>query len=66
MQLGVGFQSFHQHLIFMLEGVMSKADRRIFNSLSSTAAVIDYLTDNYNVPLPHRDRRKEPFIGNGV
>jgi len=51
MQLGVGFQSFHQHLMFMLEGVMPKTDRRIFNSLSSTTAVIDYLNDYFDLAL---------------
>lgn len=44
-QLGTPLQLFHQHLMFMLDGVMPKADRRIFNSLSSTSAVVDFLRD---------------------
>ena len=49
LQLGTPFQPFHQHLMFMLDSVMSKADRRIFNSLSSTSAVVDFLRDCYGV-----------------
>jgi len=49
LQLGSPFQPFHQHLMFMLDAVMPKADRRIFNSLSSTSAVVDFLQDCYGV-----------------
>jgi len=49
LQLGTPFQAFHQHLMLMLDGVMPKADRRIFNSLSSTSAVVDFLRDCYGV-----------------
>lgn len=49
LQLGTPFQLFHQHLMFMLDGVMPKADRRIFNSLSSTSAVVDFLRDCYGM-----------------
>jgi len=45
LQLGTPFQQCHQHLMFMLEGVMPKAHRRIFNSLSSTSAVVDFLRE---------------------
>lgn len=44
--LGIQFQCFHHHLIYMLQNVLTKSERRVFNSLSSAAAVIDYL-DNY-------------------
>ena len=49
LQLGTPFQAFHQHLMFMLDGVMPKADRRIFNGLSSTTAVVDFLWEYYGV-----------------
>jgi tRNA-dihydrouridine synthase 4 len=49
-QLGIPFQAFHQHLMFMLDGVFSKAERRIFNSLSSTSAILDYLTHVCGIP----------------
>jgi len=49
LQHGTPFQPFHQHLMLMLDGVMPKADRRIFNSLSSTSAVVDFLRDYYGI-----------------
>ncbi|KAK3579343.1 hypothetical protein CHS0354_029635 [Potamilus streckersoni] len=49
MSSGTPFQLFHHHLMYMLEKVMSKAERRIFNTLSSTAAVLDYLQENYEL-----------------
>jgi len=49
LQLGTPFQAFHQHLMLMLDGVMPKSDRRIFNSLSSTSAVVDFLHDCYGI-----------------
>ena len=29
----------------------SRADRKVFNGLESTAAVLDYLTDTWNIDL---------------
>jgi len=58
LQLGTPFQPFHQHLMFMLDGVMPKADRRIFNSLSSTSAVVDFLRDCYGVTQSFRTGRE--------
>jgi len=58
LQLGTPFQPFHQHLMFMLDGVMPKADRRIFNSLSSTSAVVDFLRDYCGV-TQHSDTSGE-------
>ncbi|XP_048863870.1 tRNA-dihydrouridine(20a/20b) synthase [NAD(P)+]-like isoform X1 [Brienomyrus brachyistius] len=45
---GTPFTCFHQHLIYMLERVSSPAERRVFNALSSTSAVIDYLRHTYS------------------
>ena len=61
LQLGTPFQLFHQHLMFMLDAVMTKADRRIFNSLSSTSAVVDFLWDCYGV-TQRCDSSKESAI----
>jgi len=61
LQLGTPFQLFHQHLMFMLDAVMTKADRRIFNSLSSTSAVVDFLRDCYGV-TQRCDSSKESAI----
>uniref|UniRef100_A0A3B3T7L3 tRNA-dihydrouridine synthase n=1 Tax=Paramormyrops kingsleyae TaxID=1676925 RepID=A0A3B3T7L3_9TELE len=44
---GTPFTCFHHHLIYMLERVSSPAERRVFNALSSTSAVIDYLRHTY-------------------
>ena len=49
MDYGTSFSCFHHHLMYMTERFMSKAERRIFNTLPSTAAIIDYLRDNYDV-----------------
>jgi tRNA-dihydrouridine synthase 4 len=46
---GVTFTSFHHHLMFMMEGVQSKIDRRVFNNLKSTPAVLDFLQDHYGI-----------------
>ncbi|XP_029922946.1 tRNA-dihydrouridine(20a/20b) synthase [NAD(P)+]-like isoform X1 [Myripristis murdjan] len=44
---GTPFTCFHHHLIYMLERVSSQPERKVFNSLSSTSAVIDYLHNTY-------------------
>lgn len=44
---GTPFTCFHHHLIYMLERVSSQPERKVFNSLYSTSAVIDYLQNTY-------------------
>jgi len=53
LSLGTGtlFTCFHHHLIYMCDKRSSRADRKVFNSLESTAAVLDYLTDTWNIDL---------------
>uniref|UniRef100_A0A8D2LZK2 tRNA-dihydrouridine synthase n=2 Tax=Varanus komodoensis TaxID=61221 RepID=A0A8D2LZK2_VARKO len=46
---GTPFTCFHHHLMYMLERITSKQEKKIFNVLSSTSAVLDYLRDNYGV-----------------
>ncbi|XP_062928620.1 tRNA-dihydrouridine(20a/20b) synthase [NAD(P)+]-like isoform X1 [Mobula hypostoma] len=46
---GTPFTCFHHHLMYMLERVTSKQEKKIFNVLSSTSAVIDYLGENYGL-----------------
>ncbi|CAH2275772.1 tRNA-dihydrouridine(20a 20b) synthase [NAD(P)+]-like [Pelobates cultripes] len=46
---GTPFACFHHHLIYMLERITSKQEKRVFNVLSSTSAVLNYLKDNYGV-----------------
>ena len=40
---GTSFTCFHNHLIYMLEKVTTKAEKRLFNALQSTPAVLEYL-----------------------
>eukprot|EP00794_Sanderia_malayensis_P006053 gene6053-6755_t len=47
LSLGTPFTAFHHHLMFMLEKVQSKPDRLVFNNLSSTTAVLDFLDRHY-------------------
>lgn len=49
LEQGTPFTCFHHHLMYMLERVTSKQEKKIFNVLSSTSAVLDYLRDNYGV-----------------
>ena len=46
---GVTFTQFHAHLIHMLDKVTTKTEKRVFNSLSSTPAVLDYLEHHYSI-----------------
>jgi len=48
---GTTFNCFHHHLIYMCQKRISRAERRVFNSLSSTAAVLDYITNVWKIPL---------------
>lgn len=47
LELGTPFMCFHQHLMYMMEKITSRQEKRVFNALSSTSAVLDYLTDHY-------------------
>jgi tRNA-dihydrouridine synthase 4 len=49
LEAGTAFPCFHHHLSYMLERVLSRSDRRFFNSLNSAAAVIDYLDQKYDI-----------------
>lgn len=46
---GTPFSCFHHHLIFMLEHVLTKSERNVFNSLMSTSAILDFLRYNYDI-----------------
>ena len=51
LSMGTAFTIFHHHLIYMLEHIMPKSERRVFNSLASTSAVIEYLQMNYGIGI---------------
>ncbi|PIA16614.1 FMN-linked oxidoreductase [Coemansia reversa NRRL 1564] len=46
---GTPFFILHHHLIFMLESVMSSVERKTFNCLSSTPAILDHLLFYYGI-----------------
>ncbi|XP_032895604.1 tRNA-dihydrouridine(20a/20b) synthase [NAD(P)+]-like isoform X1 [Amblyraja radiata] len=46
---GTTFTCFHHHLMYMLERITSRQEKKIFNVLSSTSAVLDYLGENYGL-----------------
>merc|ERR1719354_35992 len=46
LRLGTPFTCFHNHLIYMMDKIVSKSEKRFFNSLQSTPAVLDYLNSN--------------------
>ncbi|XP_031794618.1 tRNA-dihydrouridine(20a/20b) synthase [NAD(P)+]-like isoform X1 [Sarcophilus harrisii] len=46
---GTPFMCFHHHLMYMMERITSKQEKKVFNALSSTTAVLDYLTDHYSM-----------------
>ncbi|KAI8771698.1 tRNA-dihydrouridine(20a/20b) synthase [NAD(P)+] [Biomphalaria glabrata] len=49
LSLGTSFSIFHHHLILMLEHLLPKAERNVFNSLASTSAVLDFLRENVGI-----------------
>ncbi|XP_060078563.1 tRNA-dihydrouridine(20a/20b) synthase [NAD(P)+]-like [Ylistrum balloti] len=51
LSVGTPFQCFHNHLIYMMEKALPRSERRIFNSLCSTTAVLDYMNHNYNISI---------------
>ncbi|CAG8432895.1 4724_t:CDS:2 [Diversispora eburnea] len=42
---------FHHHLMYMFEEVMSNAERKTFNTLTSIPAIIDHLEENYGLQI---------------
>ncbi|XP_014482019.1 PREDICTED: tRNA-dihydrouridine(20a/20b) synthase [NAD(P)+]-like isoform X2 [Dinoponera quadriceps] len=43
------FQCFHHHLVFMLEKVLPKKDRVLFNNLQNRSSVLDFLENYYDI-----------------
>lgn len=46
---GTPFVSFHHHLIYMCERILSRSERKFFNTLSSTTAVLEYLEEHFDI-----------------
>ena len=63
MDVGTPFTTFHHHLIYMLEKSLSRSERKYFNTLTSTASVIDLLEEKYGISFdtPNIGRRYKNF-----
>lgn len=49
LDLGVIFNCFHHHLVFMMEHILTKDERRVFNCLKTKDDVLNFLKENYNI-----------------
>lgn len=49
MDTGTPFPCFHHHLSYMLERLLPRAERKYFNGLNSTPAVLDYLEERFGI-----------------
>ncbi|XP_019866540.1 tRNA-dihydrouridine(20a/20b) synthase [NAD(P)+]-like [Aethina tumida] len=47
--INLTFQCFHHHLVFMLEKILTKQQKRIFNNLKKFKDVLDFLQTNFNI-----------------
>lgn len=46
---GTPFVTLKHHLVFMLEQVLPRHEKKVFNNLLTTPAVLDYLENNFGV-----------------
>ena len=46
---GTTFVTFKHHLVFMLENVLPKHEKKIFNNLPTYPAVLEYLENNFSI-----------------
>lgn len=51
LSLGISFTHFHHHLMYMLEKILSKPERRVFNTLRSIPAVLSHLENNFGITM---------------
>ncbi len=52
---GTQFACFHHHLIYMCDKLMPRAERKVFNTLGSTAAVLDFIERRYDIVPEERE-----------
>lgn len=45
----VTFQCFHHHLVFMMEKILKKKQKQIFNNLSTCSLVYDFLEETFGI-----------------
>ena len=51
LSLGISFTHFHHHLMFMLEKILNKAERRVFNTLKSIPAVLNFIENHFGITM---------------
>ncbi|XP_046985235.1 tRNA-dihydrouridine(20a/20b) synthase [NAD(P)+]-like [Schistocerca americana] len=56
----VPFKCFHHHLVFMLEKVLAKQDRLIFNCLKDEESVLKYLKDYFDIFPKEKSQNFDP------
>ena len=49
MATGVTCTQFHHHLIHMLDRITTRTEKRVFNTLTSTPAILEYLSEHYGI-----------------
>ena len=49
MATGVTCTQFHHHLIHMLDRITTRTEKRVFNTLPSTPAILEYLSECYGI-----------------
>ena len=49
MATGVTCTQFHHHLIRMLDKITDRTQKRVFNTLTSIPAVLEYLSEHYSI-----------------
>ena len=49
LRCGISFTLFHHHLMYMMEKLMPKSVRNVFNALRSTPAVLDFLNVHFDI-----------------
>lgn len=47
--LNLTFQCFHHHLVFMLEKLLTRRKRQIFNNLQKFSDVLEFLENEFNI-----------------
>ncbi|RZB41533.1 tRNA-dihydrouridine(20a/20b) synthase [NAD(P)+]-like, partial [Asbolus verrucosus] len=52
------FQCFHHHLVFMLEKILTKKEKRVFNNLQSFSRVLGFIKDKFGVVPEVFDREE--------
>ncbi|KAJ1680264.1 tRNA dihydrouridine synthase [Spiromyces aspiralis] len=52
---------FHHHLMFMMEGIMSSAEKCTFNVLSSIPAILEHLEQGYGIVPSFGEQHGRPL-----